>query len=131
MRSCKFCGGNTNIQSHHIISRKQQPALIKCKFNLIDLCVYCHTSGPNAVHGNGFKELRKLKLKQQKEYYEIFSENFYTKEVIKEILEISQNDVDKLLKPLTIKNGMYEKEDIIRQCMGGKLFIDTLSILEK
>ncbi|UBK85097.1 hypothetical protein KLF40_08765 [Clostridium perfringens] len=131
MRKCKICGSTVNLQKHHVISRKQQPALIKCEMNLVDLCVYCHTSGPRAVHGNGFNELKKMRLEKQREYFEIFNEEKYSKEVIKDILGINQNDVDKLLRPLKMSNGLYEREDIIRQCMGGKLLIDTLSILEK
>lgn len=131
MRSCKICGATTNLQKHHIISRKQQPALIKCEINLVDLCVYCHTSGPRAVHGNGFKELKNLKLEKQKEYFELFSDEYYSKEIIREILGINQSDVDKLLRPLKRSDGLYDKEDIIRQCMGGKILIDTLSVLKK
>ncbi|MGL4571832.1 MAG: HNH endonuclease [Clostridium sp.] len=126
MRYCKICGATNNIQSHHIVTRKQQPALIKCKLNQVDLCINCHTSGPNAVHNGGFKELKKLKLEKQREYFEVFNEEGYAKEIIKEILGINQKDVDKLLKTIPMINGKYEKEEIIRACMGGKLLIDTL-----
>lgn len=124
MRRCKLCGKVDNIQSHHVVSRKQQPALIDCEFNQVDLCIECHTSGPNAVHNGGFKELKKLRLEKQRDYYVLFDEDFYTKEIIKEILEIRQRDVDKLLRPLIMVNGMYRKEDVIRECMGGKLMLD-------
>lgn len=75
--------------------------------------------------------MKKMRLEKQREYFEIFNEEKYSKEIIKDILGINQNDVDKLLRPLKMSNGLYEREDIIRQCMGGKLLIDTLSILEK
>lgn len=72
-----------------------------------------------------------MRLEKQREYFEIFNEEKYSKEIIKDILGINQNDVDKLLRPLKMSNGLYAREDIIRQYMGGKLLIDTLSILEK
>lgn len=125
MRYCKFCGSTENIQAHHVVSRKQQPALINCKHNLVDLCANCHVAAPYAVHKNGFEKLKKLKLEKQREYYELFVEEFYSKEIIKDILEIKQKEVDMLLKLVTPRNGLYEKEDIIRACMGGKILIDT------
>lgn len=125
MRSCRLCGNTQDIQSHHIVSRKQQPALINCKLNLVDLCANCHVAAPYAIHRNGFKELRKLKIEKQREYYKLFSEEFYSKEIIKDLLEIKQKEVDMLLKLLTPKDGLYAKEDIIRACMGGKLLIDV------
>lgn len=127
MRICKFCEKTEYviaIQSHHIVSRKQQPALINCKLNLIDVCVECHTSGVGALHNGGFKKLKKIRLELQREYYKIFNEEFYSKEVIKDILEIKQNEVDRLLKTVPNENGLYEKEDVIRACMGGKLMLD-------
>ncbi|MFH5837910.1 hypothetical protein ACHM2G_04490 [Clostridium perfringens] len=93
MRYCKLCGSTENIQAHHIVSRKQQPALIKCKHNLVDLCANCHVLSPNAVHNNGFKELKKLRLEKQREYYKLFELESYSKEVIKELLDISQRDL--------------------------------------
>ena len=113
MRKCKICGSTVNLQKHHVISRKQQPALIKCEMNLVDLCVYCHTSGPRAVHGNGFNELKKMRIEKQREYFEIFNEEKYSKEVIKDILGINQNDVDKLLRPLKMLLGNAWEENYL------------------
>lgn len=128
MRSCKICGDTFNIQSHHIVSRKQQPALINCNLNKVDLCANCHVAGPYAVHKGGFETLKKLKLEKQREYFDIFTEDYYSKDIIKDVLEIRNKEVDMLLKLLTPKNGLYEKEDIIRACMGGKLLIDVEQI---
>lgn len=126
MRSCKLCGSTYNIQAHHIVSRKQQPALVNCKLNLVDLCADCHVAGPNAIHNKGFVNLKKLRLEKQREYFEIFSEEFYTKDIIKDILEIRQKEVDMLLKTIVpVKINLYRKEDVIRALMGGKLLIDV------
>ncbi|CUO91119.1 Uncharacterised protein [Clostridium baratii] len=48
---------------------------------------------------------------------------YYTREQIKEKLDISLKNVDKLLKTLLPTEGKYKGEDIIRVCMGGKLII--------
>lgn len=122
MRICKLCESTENIQSHHIVSRKQQPALIDCKFNQVDLCILCH-NGPQGVHHGGVVELKKLRLDKQNEYFEIFSEEYYEIEEIRKILKIRQKDVAKLIRPLIMEKGMYKKEDIIRQCMGGRLYV--------
>lgn len=129
MRYCKLCGSTENIQAHHVVSRKQQPALIRCKHNLVDLCADCHILAPNAVHNNGFKELKQLRLEKQREYYKLFELKYYPKDVIKELLGISQKDIDMLLKPVKNVAGFYEREDIIRACMGGKILIDVGEIL--
>lgn len=129
MKYCKLCGSTQNIQAHHIVSRKQQPALINCKLNLVNLCANCHVLAPNAVHKNGVKELKQLRLEKQREYYNLFELKYYPKDVIKELLGIKQREVDMLLKPVKNVAGFYEREDIIRACMGGKLMIDIEEIL--
>jgi hypothetical protein len=52
---------------------------------------------------------------------------FFTKDEIKEILEISINATDRLCKTITQINGMFARKDIIRACIGGKI-IDTEDI---
>ncbi|WWU66106.1 hypothetical protein QJR26_06965 [Clostridium baratii] len=122
MRKCILCGKSEYeiaIHKHHVVSRKQQPALINCELNLVDICVECHTTGKNAIHNKGYENLKKLKRDKQVEYYGIFNKDFYTKDEVRELLDIKQEEVDKLLKHLS--PTIYEKEDIIRACMGGKL----------
>ncbi|WP_338631315.1 hypothetical protein [Clostridium baratii] len=122
MRKCISCGKSEYViamHKHHVVSRKQQPALINCELNLVDICVKCHTTGPNAIHNKGYEKLKKLKRDKQAEYYNIFNKEFYTKDEVRELLDIKQEEVDKLLKHLP--PTIYEKEDVIRACMGGKL----------
>ncbi|WP_243157477.1 hypothetical protein [Clostridium perfringens] len=73
--------------------------------------------------------MKKLRLEKQREYYKLFELESYSKEVIKELLDISQRDIDMLLKPVKNVAGFYEREDIIRACMGGKILIDIGDIL--
>ena len=125
MKCCKLCGSTQNIQAHHVVSRKQQPALINCKLNLVNLCANCHVLAPNAVHNNGIKQLKQLRIEKQREYYNLFELKYYPKDIIKELLGIKQKEVDMLLKPVKNVVGFYEREDIIRACMGGKILIDV------
>lgn len=121
---CVVCN-NPYSESHHIVFRKQQPAMINCSFNKIRLCAVCH-KGDNGPHLNRDIDL-KYKRELQRKLEELFSsKNCYTEDEVKKILNIPQKDAYKLVKPLlTIIEGDkagYKAEDIIRQAMGGKLY---------
>lgn len=119
---CKVCG-NPGTQLHHIISRKQAPALRDCKLNFAFLCLDHHT-GQNGVHGSNFELNRKLKLEFQDKLEFLFSEKYITKEGIKVTLGITREATDRLCKTLRLYKEGYLKEEVIRACMGGKLIID-------
>lgn len=40
------------------------------------------------------------------------------------VLKIADKPLNRLLKPLRVHKGKYIKEEVIRQCMGGKLIIE-------
>ncbi|MDS1004959.1 hypothetical protein P9J83_15855 [Clostridium sporogenes] len=46
----------------------------------------------------------------------------YTEEEIGQILDISNIAVKRLVKTINKHVGRYESEDIIRACMGGRLY---------
>lgn len=121
---CLICN-NPNSEAHHIVFRKQQPAMIDCSFNKIRLCAVCH-KGDKGPHLNRDTDL-KYKKQLQEKLKELFgSKNCYTEDEIKKILKIPKKDAYKLVKPLItiIECGEagYKAEDIIRQAMGGKLY---------
>ena len=119
MKECVICG-RPNSEAHHVIYRSECKALIKCKKNLIYLCE-AHHRGTYGVHGKCGKELnRKLKLKFQEWLEGIFTKEFYSMEEIKDKLGISTNAVKSLSKLIKQKNGVFDREDIIIACMGGK-----------
>lgn len=124
MKICEVCGSNHLVEIHHIIKRSQAPALIDCKYNLIPLC-WEHHKGNYGIHGIYGHELdQELKKRLQDNLKLMFGANiYYTKEQIKEKLNISLKEVDKLLKTLLPQDDKYIGEDIIRACMGGKLIL--------
>lgn len=120
---CKVCGQEGELERHHIVSRKQQPALIKCEKNLASICIECH-KGTRGAHGKYQKDIqRKLKLEFQEYLFSVFKKEMLSVEDIKETLKIPSKDALMLVRLLYPKCGLYEKEDVIRACMGGKLVI--------
>ncbi|MZK54158.1 hypothetical protein [Clostridium beijerinckii] len=122
---CLVCN-NPNSEAHHIVFRKQQPAMIECHFNKIRLCAVCH-KGDKGPHLNRDTDI-KYKMRLQEKLKELFGyKNCYTEDEIKQILKIPKKDAYKLVKPLLtiIENDVagYRAEDIIRRAMGGRLYV--------
>lgn len=124
IKLCEICRSNNLVETHHIIKRKQAKYLENCKLNLINLC-WDHHKGTYGVHGKyGHKFDQELKLEFKNKLEELWDKQYLTKEEINKVLQISDKPLNKLLKPLTLQKGKYVREDIIRQCMGGKLVIE-------
>lgn len=120
LRYCAECYSTYGIESHHITYRKKCKPLENCKHNLVDLCSFHHRDGKAGIH-HDYKLRKKYKLKFQN-YLEIhFLKEYLTKEEIKEVLEISEHPLDKLLSSLITHNSKYKREEVILICMGGKL----------
>ena len=117
---CPECGAIAT-EWHHIVFRSECIALIKCNMNLVKLCTQCH----NEIHHgkNGYKINRRLKLEFQNKIKFLFFKNELSKEEIRTILKIAENEVNRLLKLLIPKDDKYIREDVIRACMGGKIII--------
>lgn len=110
-------------EKHHIVFRSQVKQLENCKLNHIYLCAECHR-GTNGVHGKNGHELdRKLKLQFQNKLEFLFSKEYLTKKDIKEILGIKDNAVDSLCKLMKQEKGMFNRDDVIRACMGGRIIL--------
>lgn len=120
---CKECG-NPYTESHHVVFRSEVKPLEHCKLNLVDLCIE-HHKGTYGVHGSkGAKLNRKLKLEFQNKLEILFDKEYLTREEIKDVLDISDKPLNRLLKPLVLQKGKYVREDVIRACMGGKLIVE-------
>lgn len=119
---CNMCQEQIGQETHHIILRKECKPLESCEINKVRLCNKCH----NYLHHDrrGYIKIRELKMKFQNKLEMIFDRNYFTREEIKHALEIKDKPLDRLLKPLVLKKGMYEREDIIRACMGGKILLE-------
>lgn len=123
MKTCEICGRVPGEQ-HHIVKRSQNKAMIKAPINHINLCAE-HHRGTIGVHGReGHKLDTKLKMELQQKLFKLFHEEHYTKKEVKELLGISNKDVDMLLKVINCRHGKYERIDIVRACMGGMLYAD-------
>ena len=115
-RYCKVCG-NPYTELHHIMFRSEVKTLEYCKLNLVNLCVE-HHKGTYGVHGSkGARLNRKLKLE------ELWDKRYLSREEINNVLQINDKALNRLLKRLSLQNDKYDKEDVIRACMSGKLII--------
>ena len=114
--------GKRACEVHHRVFRSQAPSLIQCDLNLIPLCQECHYS---IHHGKGHKLDRLLKLQIQNNLEILWDKQYLTREEIKEVLQIADKSLDRLLKSLILQKGKYVREEVIRACMGGKLILEV------
>lgn len=126
MKYCSECG-RPYAETHHIIFRSESKALEHCKLNLVDLCIG-HHKGTYGVHGSRGAALnRKLKLEFQNNLEILWDKQYLTREEIQEVLQIADKPFNRLLKTLKVKEDKYTREDVIRQCMGGKLIEEGMT----
>lgn len=117
---CKVCGSQAT-ESHHIVKRSEVKALIKCEINQIYLCTECHR-GTYGVHGReGHKLDIKMKLDMQNKLELIFDKEVFTREEIRQALNISERATESLCKLMKCDKGVFNRLEVIRVCMGGKL----------
>lgn len=119
MKQCYICGQTYNVECHHIIYKSQVKPLEECKKNKIYLCGYHHRDHRAGAHFNQTLD-KKLKLEFQNWLEMSLLKEEFTQEEIREILGISSKAVRGLCKLMRLKNGVYQREDIIIQCLGGK-----------
>ena len=121
-RHCINCGSTRHLERHHIIFRSSCKPLAHCKYNIVYLCQDCHRNKPYAVHNKHGHELdMELKLGFQSWLESVFTEDRYTLDEIRKKLDISKDAARSLSKLMDIDRGAYNKEDIIRTAMGGKI----------
>lgn len=119
---CYLCKKDYSYtETHHIVLRSECKPLVNCEMNKVELCKYCH----DFIHhdSRGYKKLKELKLEFQNKLEMLFDKEYLSKEEIKEVLMISNKPLENLLKSLVMHSGLYEREDVIRACMGGKMMI--------
>lgn len=118
---CEVCGRAAE-EEHHIVFRSQCQALINCELNHTYLCSYHHRNSKVGVHFN--KDLdKKLKLRLQNKLELIFDKEYFTREEIGQALKISKRATDSLCKLMKSEKGMFNRFEIIRVSMGGKLIV--------
>ncbi|MGG7176222.1 hypothetical protein ACQPU1_01420 [Clostridium paraputrificum] len=122
MHWCLVCGQRAT-ELHHIVFRSQVKQLENCKLNHIYLCQE-HHRGTQGVHGSkGHKLDGLLKLQFKNNLEILWDKQYLNREEIKEVLQIADKSLNRLLKSLILHKGKYFVEEVIRACMGGKLII--------
>lgn len=106
------------MHKHHIVFRSRGG--LDYNLNLIDLSLEDH-EGSSGPHHNREKDLQ-LKIGLQDTLFELFSEEEYTVEEIAKALGKSKRYIEKRFRKVKNFAGIYQKEDIIRKLMGGKLY---------
>ncbi|MBS5937138.1 hypothetical protein [Clostridium sp.] len=121
---CRECYSIYGVELHHIVFRSENKNLEKCKLNFAYLCQE-HHRGTYGVHGSkGSRLNKKLKLEFQNQLGILWDKQYLTREEINEVLQISDKALNRLLKTLTLQKGLYVREEVIRQCMGGRLIVE-------
>ena len=119
MQPCEYPGCNKPGQGHHIVYRSSGG--LNFPLNYKYLCVEHHNGGPNSPHHNKAIDLQ-YKREEQQQLYILFPDDTYT---LPEIVELIGHDKKRLEKRFyKVKNtaGLYEREEIIRALMGGRLY---------
>lgn len=119
MKPCEVEGCNCAGQKHHIVFRSQRGLDIELNYKY--LCIIHHSCGKAAVHNNREFDLA-IKRELQDWYYFLFQAEYYTIEEIANIIEYKKNRLEKRMKAVSHRAGQYQKEDIIRFLMGGRLY---------
>lgn len=118
MKPCEFPGCKKPGQLHHIVFRSQGGLNIPTNYKY--LCVDHHT-GNDSPHKNKAIDMQ-YKLEQQEKLFKIFSENSYTIKQIAELIGYDKARIEKRFRKVPSRAGQYEREDIIRALMGGRLY---------
>jgi len=119
---CEVCGTSYNVELHHIMFRSEVKALENCKLNYSYLCPEHHrgTYGPHGSKGAYLN--RKLKIRFQNELERSWLKEYLSKDDINNVLKISEIALCRLLKTIKVTKLGYERESVIRACLGGKLY---------
>ena len=116
-RYCIICGKSFS-EVHHVIYRSKASFLVNCELNKVNLCEN-HHRGNNGVHTkNGHALDLKLKSDFEEKLNLLFDREYFTREEIKKTLGISDRAVYSLCKLLESHKGLYNRENIIRVCLG-------------
>lgn len=118
---CEECG-HPYSEKHHIIFRKQQKAMENCPLNFIYLCYEHHRGSKHSPHMVRKVDLKYKVMLQEKLEKEFSDKEIFNEDEIKEILKITPKDVIKLIKPICRTIDGYIVEEIIKQCLGGKMY---------
>lgn len=122
MKYCQVCG-KPRAELHHIVFRSEASYMANVSINFKYLCENCHR-GKNGPHMNSDVDL-KYKREMQNELFYIFDhKQYFNEEEIKKKLDISASEFIRMFKGLKRYKEGYLREDIVKLCMGGNLYMD-------
>ena len=119
MNHCAVCG-SSNTELHHIVFRSQAGYMANITHNHIYLCPE-HHRGNNSPHMKRKIDLE-LKKSMQSKLENLFDREYYNVTDIHQLLGISRQQAQKIVKTLIIYKEGYYVKDIISRMMGGRLY---------
>ncbi|SFC42260.1 HNH endonuclease signature motif containing protein [Clostridium uliginosum] len=122
MYLCELCKNKADI--HHIVHRSEGGFDIKLNYKY--LCEYHHRGKHGPHHCTEIDIGYKLEL-QNKLFY-LLQKNYYTFKELMAILELSSNQLKRIIKKLKLYKEGYKKLDVIVAIMGGKLYSEEMII---
>lgn len=118
--NCEVCGANY-AEKHHIIFKSQAKYLENVPINFKYLCSE-HHRGNRSPHQNKAIDI-KYKREYQDKVISLFTyTGFYKEADIKNILNISNNDVKRIVKKLVLHKEGYCGNELINRLLGNKLY---------
>jgi hypothetical protein len=116
LAKCEVC--KEEGYKHHIVFKSEGG--FEFKLNYKYLCLE-HHSGKLSPHKNNIIDIS-YKLELQEKLKDILTDDYYSKEKIKELLELNNNSLKRLLLNLKLYKEGYKKHDIIFKLMGNKIY---------
>lgn len=117
MRPCEICGAPG--QRHHIVFRSHGG--LDIEVNYAWLCAWHHTQGPDAPHRSRQADLR-LKLRMQRDLENMLWADTYRIDEIAKIIGMGKKALARRMHAVPVHMGNYERTEIIKFIMGGKLY---------
>ena len=121
---CHCCHRYGFTEIHHIIKRSHASYMRNIKINFLNLCPNCHRTGQNAVEKSRAVDL-KYKIELQEKLQQLFDKDFYKLHQIKDKLEISKSEAEKLCRKLKIYKGGYSSKELIYHMMGDRNYLES------
>ncbi|MBW6410466.1 HNH endonuclease signature motif containing protein [Clostridium weizhouense] len=120
MYLCEICKKKADI--HHIVHRSEGGFDIKLNYKY--LCAYHHRGklGPHHCDETDIK----YKLELQEKLFYLLQKDYYKFKDLADILEISNNQLKRIVRNLKLYKEGYKKLDIIVTIMGGKLYSEEM-----
>lgn len=119
MQKCEVEGCRGRGQRHHIVFRSQGGLDIELNYKY--LCAEHHNMGRRSPHRSREVDVA-YKIELQRKYYGLFRGARYTMGEIAGLLGCREKTLERRFRAVPDRAGVYEKEDIIRALMGGRLY---------